>query len=1394
MAPPEHRGTLVLSKSQQNIYNGVLQNSDPELYLIGRRYRCDHVELQHFLEALRATIRQTPVQLCVLQAGDDYPVLVPRLEPDDLISVVAQGAQRIFPDNLQHTWMGGIFDIPLARYTVWTDEACRAVVVFDVHCHHLLIDGAGTGIVESTLGRYLAAGTAGETDSVDLGIDALRRAHRYEDNKTDQARDRLEDTVRAELTTQAREGFGYGLGSDRASILVSKGVLHESFSVVGDTYTELLALGERENIPLNVLVATAAVAVDASTRQNTDALLVHAVDNRFGNPDLNVATCLVNSVAHAVTFLPFASVSEVARTVDRGYVKALRRRWMREEHYRRMFLAINRTSQIEALTLNFLPEPCAPDLRPFLTGPPVTTDIGPIESLTVAAVVDDLQRSLTIAVWNRADSGTSTGVARRVAGVLTSMPTMWDQPLATTVGEWLELSQDGSVMPRDRPPGPVNPGAPAWFVDATADVDRWVNSRRYVRPWLAWLVDNEIPPGDVVVLTDDDTDATIDLLVACHLAGCAYSVCSSVDQLAARASAIGQASVCGVHTVEVAVLLRQLALGADADEIIDRRRHLVAQDIGLAGSTAYVMPTSGSTGEPKLVPVTHGALALFCDAARGAYRWGRGDVILQCAPLTSDISIEEVFVAAYCGSTVIRSTATKSGDLHALSRDIAVHAPTVLDLPTAIWHLLCDDLDVAGSADTQSVRQIIIGGEAIRPVAVGKWLESGAETPVSVVSTYGPTETTVVVTVLPVVSKGRATDPGAELRLGRPLVPHSVFVAFGEIVVLGDLVSPGYLGMSDGAFGLVKGIDGKGIRAFATADRISIDEQGLPCFAGRKDAVVKIAGVRVDIAQLSALISAVPEICDVAVEADNGPLSVWFETRQTRTGRDDETTAITIRRILAGARVPSFVVLGVSSISRRPNGKVDSGGLRALPQYQLSAREDDETAELGVTLAQLWSTQLGRPVQSTTSLLEAGIGSVDLIRILPETRRHLGRYVTILDLISADSAAGLLEGQFDHAWMDRQTIERVGQDISELMGRSPVVSAARKSSGAGPIVILGASGVLGTGFGNVVAELATAGMLDSEVILVTRSVLPDARPWAALRQLAGVRVEVLPNGLPLEDITEFVRRMDAGTVINCIGNANMVVPYEDLYVPNIELVSALVDTCVGIGARLVHLSTYSIADDVMAPRVLDPRHAPYPYAASKALAELIVARSAPSLDYTMVRLPRVLPGDEQLGTSADVLVSVVDACRALNARPIGDVSEEVTTADAAARSIMQFLSHGFGRGINVLRGETVDYTELLSRVTTTELNVDEWKQLLDASGWSQRNSRRWSVIDGWITLGQRIGNRTYAEYLAQYPILDLDVRSVAEIATSLGPIADVLCPEQSLDRRRLHGRHFTSEE
>lgn len=1361
-----------LSRSQQNIYNGVLHDADPDLYLIGRSYRFEPIPVADFLAAVRTTILANPIQLCVLvraAGAGGYPDLVRRLAVDDILH----------PDGGAPApeWGSGILETPLVRYRVDVDGT-GLVRGLEVHAHHILLDGGAFAIIEADLGRALGNRPAGDIAGTGGGLAAVAAAHRREAHRIDESLDRVSAVAHRELGDDARRGRG----ADGPHVATAaRGVRTGSVTIVGDDYDEILGLADREGTSLNVLVAAAAVAVDARARQATDSLLVHAVDNRFGEPELGVATCLVNSIAHPVRFPAYASVADVVRTVDRGYVKAGRRRWLREERYRRMYLATHRTIAVETLTLNFLRDPGAPELRPFLADVPLTTDIGPVEGITVAAILDEQRRTLTLDIWNRADvpQEDTADVAGRVAAALTAMPARWESPIAMIVGDWFGIAEDGSRQPAPSAPVP-NAAVPAWFLHRDDCVGGLRQERRDIDLWIARLLQMGADAGDVLVFTDDGTERTIDLMIACHLAGCGYSVCDSDDQLEQRAERIGHTAGVSAHLVDIAAML-PASLDDEHRRLVDARIGQVAGDPVLATRTAYVMPTSGSTGEPKLVQVNHGSLASFCAAQVRAYGWAPGDTILQCAPLTSDISVEEIFGAALSGATLVRSSAVKTGDLQALTRDVVTTGASVVDLPTAVWHLWCEDPEATAAVRDSRLRQIVIGGEPIRPGAVDRWLNNPGIQHVSLVSSYGPTETTVVVTQLPIIDGGEVIEPGARARLGRPLVPNTVATAFGEVVVVGEMVTDGYLGTDSSSFGSVTLADGVRRRAFATADRITFDEAGHPVFAGRKDALVKIAGRRVDTAEITRRIAADPDVIDVAVQLLDGRLGVWFTARRAQDAGPDTATAERIRHVLTRARVPSFVVSGVAAIPRTPNGKIDTARLPAPDRREPAGRVDSETGRQATRLAGMWSRLLGRPITPDASLLHEGVGSLDLVRILPETRRFLGRQVSILDVISADTVANLV-GDIAMAgtWMDSVTAAEIDRDLTAVTTRRTAdISVSGPSStrqGPPPILVVGASGILGTGFAAATRELTELGHVP--VVLATRSV-PSGGVWSTLHGAPGVSVEQLAPGFGPAELATLIRATGAGTVINCIGNTNVVAPYREIRPTNVELVSAMVQACADSGTRLIHLSTYVVNAEVRAARVLDPRQAPYPYAASKALAELAVAGAPPELDFTIVRLPRVLGEPGQMAGSTDILMALVDACGALRACPAVELTENVTTGRAAASGILRSLPESggpdrLGRRLDVLCGQPVSYPAVLGAVADERLDIHDWKRRLDESAWARANPRRWSVIDAWISLGVQLGGRSYPEYLAEYPALPLGVESVGELVAASPPVQSLI--------------------
>ena len=172
-------------------------------------------------------------------------------------------------------------------------------------------------------------------------------------------------------------------------------------------------------------------------------------------------------------------------------------------------------------------------------------------------------------------------------------------------------------------------------------------------------------------------------------------------------------------------------------------------------NAAYVIYTSGSTGRPKGVVVEHHALAARVSWMRTAYAVTPRDRVVQFASLSFDAHAEEIYPALTCGATIemLPDGALSLPEL--LAGQVGADV-TVLDLPTAYWHHLVDQIDRI--AWPPRLRLVILGGEQVHASAVARWRERFADT-VRVVNTYGPTEAAIIAT---------SAELGAGDTTGRP--------------------------------------------------------------------------------------------------------------------------------------------------------------------------------------------------------------------------------------------------------------------------------------------------------------------------------------------------------------------------------------------------------------------------------------------------------------------------------------------------------------------------------------------------------------------------------------------------------------------------------------------------
>lgn len=266
----------------------------------------------------------------------------------------------------------------------------------------------------------------------------------------------------------------------------------------------------------------------------------------------------------------------------------------------------------------------------------------------------------------------------------------------------------------------------------------------------------------------------------------------------------------------------------------------------------YVIGTSGTSGQPKAVAVSHGSLACVIAEVSGAYRIRPQDRVLQLAPAAVDTSVEQVLVALTRGATVMLPPAgivAPADLLGYLERERV----TVADLTPAYWHRLLAAAE-PGDRRLRSLRLMITGGEPADPADCRAAL--AAAPGARLLNAYGLTETTITSALFDVsahpevlasdgpVPVGRAAGHARIMVLDENLAPVPAGTA-GEIWIGGCGVARGYLG--DAGLTAARFVPGRDEdRMYRTGDVGRWRADGQLEVSGRIDRQLKVNGFRVD--------------------------------------------------------------------------------------------------------------------------------------------------------------------------------------------------------------------------------------------------------------------------------------------------------------------------------------------------------------------------------------------------------------------------------------------------------------------------------------------------------------------------------------------------------------------
>ncbi len=285
-------------------------------------------------------------------------------------------------------------------------------------------------------------------------------------------------------------------------------------------------------------------------------------------------------------------------------------------------------------------------------------------------------------------------------------------------------------------------------------------------------------------------------------------------------------------------------------------------------SGAYIIFTSGTTGNPKPVLVSRAAIMAHNHAVIERYQLLPEDRILHICANSFDISIEEILPTLAIGASLFIGPESDVLSGITLHDFLSKSAITVANLPTALWIQWCDACEFASLQMPASLKKIIIGGEACPPVRVVKWLERNINS-IQCLNAYGPTETTITATAWefsPV--KGQYTPVGKPIGgvscyiLNRQLEPVAVDEK-GELFIGGDLLALGYF--QDARSTAQKFLPDPfssmpGARMYCSGDLAYIDPCGEIVVTGRNDRQEKINGHRIELAEIEAQLYKLPMV------------------------------------------------------------------------------------------------------------------------------------------------------------------------------------------------------------------------------------------------------------------------------------------------------------------------------------------------------------------------------------------------------------------------------------------------------------------------------------------------------------------------------------------------------
>lgn len=435
------------------------------------------------------------------------------------------------------------------------------------------------------------------------------------------------------------------------------------------------------------------------------------------------------------------------------------------------------------------------------------------------------------------------------------------------------------------------------------------------------------------------------------------------------------------------------------------------------GEVAYILFTSGSTGQPKGVSISHHALRNFLVAIAARLEVKSSHIFLAHTTVAFDISILELLLPLCVGGTVLLANndevSTIEGILPLIGKSHFVQATP------SLWKILL----ATGWRPDSSVT-LLSGGEEL-PLALAKKMNQTCK---RLWNLYGPTEATIWTSC-------ECVEQYAEfISIGEPLANTQLHVlddalepcVRGELYISGQGLAEGYYGNPEGTEKAYITHPRTGMRLYRTGDSVHIREQGRIKWLGRGDGEIKVRGNRIGVSEIEQELENIPGIAGAVVAAKP------FEGEG-----DDMLTAYVIsweplskeyleqilREKFPAYMVPNlFVVL--SEFPLQPNGKFDRKSL-PNPSWNNTLHHHIDAIQPGyinaqhqaiaAMICQIFASVLGRKdFDMTSSFFDRGGNSALAVISAGIIGAKLKRKIPVSLIISAENPNAIAEKILQH--------------------------------------------------------------------------------------------------------------------------------------------------------------------------------------------------------------------------------------------------------------------------------------------------------------------------------------------------------------------------------------------